>query len=166
MHDLFLSGDVEDHNLFLRSQEDNTREPVVSGTQLSLSENVKKNIECEFTVSNMLPAMDMYLGNSKDSHALNVSDDFYYLMTHREKSSSVGLPSQSFYFHFKNRHRYPKVKYHRKRFTCHTKMRFWKTYDLYVDILVKGKTKHPFTNSQKKIISWERMFSQSVMLTR
>ena len=128
-----------DQILFLRSQDTNKRELIASGTELILTENVKKNIECEFTVSNVLPGMDMYVGSSRNPYALNVSDDFYYPVKDRRKQSSIGLVSQSYTYYFKNRHRYPKVKYHRKRFTCHTKIKGWKTFDAYVDILVKGK---------------------------
>ena len=128
-----------DQILFLRSQGNNTREIIPSGIDLTLTENIKKNIECEFTVSNVLPSMDMYLGTSGSPYARNVSDDFYYLQSHDRKMSPVGLARQSYTFHFKNRHRYPKVKYHRKRFTCHTKMKDWKSFDAYVNILVRGK---------------------------
>ena len=50
-----------DQILFLRSQDTNKRELIASGTELILTENVKKNIECEFTASNVLPAIDMYV---------------------------------------------------------------------------------------------------------
>ncbi len=124
--------------MFLRSQHDNSRETVTPATDLVLHENVKKNIECEFAVTNVMVSMDMYLGSVSSPYALNVSDDFYYLMNSTQKSSSVGLATQSYSYHFKNRHRYPKVKYHRQRFTCHTRIKQWKTYDLFVNILVKG----------------------------
>ena len=99
-------------------------------------------------------------GSSINPYALNVSDDFYYLVKDRRKQSSVGLVSQSYTYYFKNRHRYPKVKYHRKRFTCHTKIKGWKTFDAYVDILVRGKRFHKYQlKSTQSMLTQKAYFS-------
>ncbi len=128
-----------DQALFLRTFGSERKDFLMSGTNITLQGNIKTNIECEFAVTNMIPAMDMYLGDANNPLQQNVSDDFYYLESAERTTPSTGLITQAYFYYFKNRFRTPRIYYHRKRFTCHTEIKSWRHYDVYVNILVKGK---------------------------
>ena len=129
-----------DFALFLRNHDNNHKQYLTSGTNVTLMSKDRINVDCEFRMYNIFPNVVLALGDHKNPYIKNVNRDFYYVEKTIRQENPGGLIQQEIFMHYKNRYRYPKLEYHRKRFTCLTEFKSWKrTEDLWVNIFIHGK---------------------------